>query len=116
MPRACCPMRQVCGDPDDGSVRTPRNARLAVSRPWLPPLPPDAPRARAVLFSSGGHMMPTEKRACARHQVRKAARIIFFDEPCFIDCTIRNISEDGALVSMPLSVGLPNHVLLWEER
>ncbi len=60
--------------------------------------------------------MQADNRAVARHQVRKAGRIIFFDEPCFIECVIRNISEDGALVSMPLSLSLPDHVVLWEER
>jgi PilZ domain len=60
--------------------------------------------------------MPADSRACARHQTRKAGRIIFFDAPCFIECLIRNISEDGALVSMPLSVSLPDRVVLWEER
>lgn len=63
------------------------------------------PRAEAI----------QEKRAFARHQVRNAGRIIFFDAPCFVQCVIRNISADGALVCMQLSIALPREVVLWEE-
>jgi hypothetical protein len=37
------------------------------------------------------------------------------DEPFFVECTIRNISEDGALLSMLVCVPLPPEFLLWEE-
>jgi PilZ domain len=56
-----------------------------------------------------------DKRAFPRHQVRNVGRIIFFDAPCFVQCVIRNISADGALVCMQLSVSLPREVVLWEE-
>lgn len=56
-----------------------------------------------------------EKRAFARYQVCNAGRIIFFDAPCFVQCVIRNISADGALVCMQVSVALPREVVLWEE-
>lgn len=38
------------------------------------------------------------------------------NEPFFVECIIRNISEDGALLSLVVSVQLPQRILLWEER
>lgn len=58
----------------------------------------------------------SERRVVTRHQVRKDARLLFVDQPCFVECVIRNISEDGALLSMLVPVALPPVVLLWEER
>jgi len=57
-----------------------------------------------------------ERRAVVRHEVRADGRLLFVDQPCFVECTIRNISEDGALLSMLASVALPPVVLLWERR
>src|SRR5262245_55403618 len=60
--------------------------------------------------------MHTERRAFPRTQVRKNGKILFMDQPCFVECIIRNISEDGALISMLVSVPLPQEILLWEQR
>lgn len=57
-----------------------------------------------------------ERRAAPRYEVRKDGRLLFIDQPCFVECAIRNISEDGALLSMLVSVSLPPVVLLWEQR
>ena len=57
-----------------------------------------------------------ERRAAPRYEVRKDGRLLFIDQPCFVECAIRNISEDGALVSMLVSVALPPVVLLWEQQ
>lgn len=57
-----------------------------------------------------------DRRAFSRYEVRKGGRLLFVDQPCFVDCTIRDISEDGALLSMLVSVSLPTLVLLWEQR
>ena len=43
-------------------------------------------------------------------------QLLFVDEPCVVECKIRNISEDGALLRMLDSVSLPAVVLLWEQR
>jgi hypothetical protein len=56
-----------------------------------------------------------DKRAFLRHDACHAGRIIFFDAPCFVQCIIRNISADGALICMQMSIDLPREVLLWEE-
>jgi PilZ domain len=60
--------------------------------------------------------MTDDRRAFARHHVHKNGKIIFMDQPFFVECTIRNISEDGALLSMLVSVPLPQDILLWEEK
>lgn len=57
-----------------------------------------------------------ERRAAPRYEVRKDGRLLFVDQPCFVECAIRNISQDGALLSMLVSVSLPPVVLLWEQR
>lgn len=61
-------------------------------------------------------MLDQNRRAVARLQTRKNGKILFVDQPCFVECIIRNISEDGALLSMLVSVPLPQQVLLWEQR
>ncbi|MBX9590262.1 MAG: PilZ domain-containing protein [Hyphomonadaceae bacterium] len=60
--------------------------------------------------------MTKERRAAPRYEVRADGRLLFVDQPCFVECTIRNISEDGALLSMLVSVAVPPVVLLWERR
>lgn len=57
-----------------------------------------------------------DRRTAARHDVRSDGRLLFVDQPCFVECTIRNISEDGALLSLRVPVPLPPLVLLWEQR
>jgi hypothetical protein len=57
-----------------------------------------------------------DHRAFARYKVRKDGRLLFVDQPCFVECTIRDISEDGALLSMPVSITVPRRVLLWMQR
>lgn len=59
--------------------------------------------------------MDNDRRAFLRYEVRKDGRLLFVDRPCLVECTIRDISEDGALLSMPSVVPLPAVVLLWEE-
>lgn len=60
--------------------------------------------------------MSNEQRTASRYEVHREGRLLFVDQPCFVECTIRNISEDGALVSMLVSVCLPPVVLLWEQQ
>jgi len=63
-----------------------------------------------------GKTLDNDRRAFSRHEVRKDGRLLFVDQPCFVECTIRDISEDGALLGMLVSVSLPTLVLLWEQR
>ncbi len=57
-----------------------------------------------------------DRRAFPRHEVQKEGRLLFVDQPCFVECTIRDISADGALLTMFVSVPLPTLVLLWEQQ
>ena len=60
--------------------------------------------------------MDNDRRTFPRLQVQKNGKILFLDQPCFVECIIRNISEDGALLSLIVSVPLPREILLWEQR
>jgi PilZ domain len=40
-----------------------------------------------------------ERRQLARHAVLKGARIMFGNQSALIDCTVRNITSDGACLS-----------------
>ena len=60
--------------------------------------------------------MDYDRRTFPRLQVRKNGKILFIDQPCFVECIIRNISQDGALLSLIVSVPLPREILLWEQR
>ena len=59
--------------------------------------------------------MDNDRRTVPRLQVRKNGKILFINQPCFVECIIRNISQDGALLSLIVSVPLPREILLWEE-
>lgn len=60
--------------------------------------------------------MEHDRRASPRHEVRKDGKILFVDQPFFIECAIRNMSESGALLSMLVNFPLPREILLWEEK
>jgi hypothetical protein len=57
-----------------------------------------------------------DRRASPRHAVRKDGKIIFVDQPFFIECAIRNMSEGGALLTMLVNFPLPKEIMLWEEK
>ena len=60
--------------------------------------------------------MDNDRRISPRLQVQEKGKILFIDQPCFVECIIRNISEEGALLSLIVSVPLPRVVLLWEQQ
>lgn len=53
----------------------------------------------------------SEHRQSQRHRTLKAG-IISFDRAAGIDCTVRNISETGALLEIESPVGIPNDFIL----
>ena len=57
----------------------------------------------------------TEKRKTQRHRVLKGARIVFNYGRSTIACTIRNISETGALLKVASPVGVPDQFMLVQE-
>jgi hypothetical protein len=48
-----------------------------------------------------------ERRAVPRHRVLKAGKVAFNKGNSVIDCTIRNLSDIGALVIVPNAVSVP---------
>ena len=49
-----------------------------------------------------------EHRSTRRQRVLKSGKIIYNNGSIVIDCTIRNISETGAQLQVPTSVGIPD--------
>jgi len=49
-----------------------------------------------------------EHRASRRQRVLKSGKIIYANGSIVIDCTIRNISETGAQLKVPTTVGIPD--------
>ena len=52
------------------------------------------------------------KRSSPRKRVLKTGKIIFAGGSFNIDCTIRNISETGARLQVPTTVGIPDKFTL----
>jgi len=56
-------------------------------------------------------MSETQKRSNQRQRVLKAGTISF-DRAAGIDCTVRNVSETGAMLEIASPVGIPNEFVL----
>jgi hypothetical protein len=52
--------------------------------------------------------MSKELRTAQRHRTLKTGKISFSDGACVIDCVIRNMSDAGASLIVPTTVGIPN--------
>jgi PilZ domain-containing protein len=50
-----------------------------------------------------------ENRASRRQRVLKSGKIIYNNGSIVIDCIIRNITDTGAQLKVPTSVGIPDH-------
>lgn len=50
-----------------------------------------------------------DKRRAHRMRVLKSARIIFNGGYAVFDCRVKNVSDGGALLQMPSSLGIPSH-------
>ena len=55
-----------------------------------------------------------EKRVESRRRVLKSGKIVFAHGACLLDCTIRNISEKGAMLQIDNSVAVPDEFQLYE--
>ena len=51
--------------------------------------------------------MIEERRKSLRRRVLKAAKIIFSHNTSVVNCSVRNLSEDGALLLLPSTLGIP---------
>ena len=49
-----------------------------------------------------------ERRKAPRKRTLKSACVVFNDRHSVIDCTVRNLSANGALLLLPSIVGVPN--------
>jgi hypothetical protein len=52
-------------------------------------------------------MTETERRSAARHRTFKAGKIILHNGSSVIDCTVRNISAEGAAITVPNAATVP---------
>ena len=53
-----------------------------------------------------------ERRATIRHRTLKGGKIAINDGFSVIDCTVRNLSETGALLRVVSVVGMPDQFVL----
>jgi len=58
--------------------------------------------------------MVDENRTRLRRRVLKAGKILFAHGTCTLDCTIKNISEHGAMLQIENSVSVPDEFQLYE--
>jgi hypothetical protein len=58
--------------------------------------------------------MQVERRQSPRYELRLNGRILSPDMSFGAECTIRDLSETGALVSTPVPERLPSRVYLWQ--
>ncbi|ODT83407.1 MAG: hypothetical protein ABS76_03320 [Pelagibacterium sp. SCN 64-44] len=56
--------------------------------------------------------MSDEHRSSQRHRTLKGGKIVFNDGFSTYDCTIRNMSDTGAKLSVASLVGVPQHFVL----
>ena len=55
-----------------------------------------------------------ENRTRLRRRVLKAGKILFAHGTCTLDCTIKNISEHGAMLQIENAVSVPDEFQLYE--
>jgi hypothetical protein len=53
-----------------------------------------------------------ERRASPRRRVLKPGRIVFNDNRSVINCTVRNVSETGALLKVENALNIPSEFTL----
>jgi hypothetical protein len=53
-----------------------------------------------------------EKRGAQRHRTIKGARLVLPGSESAFSCVMRNLSETGALVELPSTLGVPHDVIL----
>ena len=49
-----------------------------------------------------------ERRMRQRHRVLKAGKIVFNHSFSVVSCTVRNVSESGACLSVATTIGIPD--------
>jgi hypothetical protein len=66
--------------------------------------------ADAILGLENGTMEKAtqQRRNAERHRILKGARITFKEGTTTIDCTVRNLSEQGACLKVASPIGIPD--------
>jgi hypothetical protein len=59
--------------------------------------------------------MMEEKRKAPRRRVLKVGKIVYADGLRVIDCTIRDLSKDGARLLIANTIGVPDNFFLYEQ-
>ncbi len=54
----------------------------------------------------------SEKRAAMRHRTFKDGKIVFDEDQCIVDCTVKNVSRTGARLMVDAWFDCPNEVEL----
>lgn len=57
-------------------------------------------------------MSNLERRSTPRHRTLKSGKIVLDNNISVIDCRVRNLSEQGALLKLPTTVGVPDRFVL----
>jgi hypothetical protein len=57
-----------------------------------------------------------ERRALQRHEVRFDSKLIFVDASRVVDCTLSNMTEDGARIRTADEVAVPSRFYVWERQ
>lgn len=65
---------------------------------------------------SDGQDTIEERRSGPRKRTLKSGRIVFGGLSQVFNCTIRNTNEDGALLMLPNSLGVPGAFLLYVDN
>jgi hypothetical protein len=58
--------------------------------------------------------MMTDNRVKLRRRVLKTGKIVFAQGACMLDCTIKNISDRGAMLQIENSMSVPDEFQLYE--
>lgn len=53
-------------------------------------------------------MTDRDRRSSPRHRTLKSGKIVPDNHTTVYDCRVRNLSEDGALLKLPSTVGIPD--------
>ncbi len=56
-----------------------------------------------------------DKRKTPRRRVLKEGKIVFADGKCLLDCTIRDMSDNGARLLIASTVGVPERFHLFQK-
>ncbi|MHC5653400.1 PilZ domain-containing protein [Stappia sp.] len=57
-------------------------------------------------------MSNIDRRSSPRHRTLKSGKIVLDNQISVFDCRVRNLSDDGALLKLPSTVGVPDRFLL----